>query len=155
MKYLIVIIPIILALSSCSENYEYAETKQIAQEGWAFQDSLSFSLEAKDTTTLYSLYLDLTHTNAYPYQNLYYTVSTQFPSGQRTQERISTDLAEKTGKWLGKCSGNECELRIILREGFRFREKGKHTLTFTQYTRDEVLKGIDNLSIKLLQQQKE
>jgi gliding motility-associated lipoprotein GldH len=138
-----------LAAAGCGERFDYSQTMPIEGAAWAYPDSLEFSFAIRDTGTIYDLYMDVQHTTDYPYQNIYYDIATRFPTGKRPKERISTDMADKTGRWLGNCSGTDCKLRIVLREGLRFNEAGQYTLTIGQCTRDESLRGIESVGLRL------
>jgi gliding motility-associated lipoprotein GldH len=152
MRYFYLIIPILFFLASCGdkENYIYQESKSINESGWIYADSLDFNFDIPDTSKIYGLILDVAHTTDYPFQNIYFNISTSFPSGKRLQQSLSSDLAEKSGQWHGKCSGKNCTASIFLQEKAKFNEVGKHRINIAQFSRDSVLVGIEELNLKLL-----
>ena len=152
MRFIYLIIPVLFFLASCgdNENYIYQESKTINESGWTYADSLDFNFDIQDTSKLYALILDVDHTTDYPFQNIYFNISTSFPSGKRLQQPLSSDLAEKSGKWHGKCSGKNCTASINLQERAKFNEMGKHRINIAQFSRDSVLMGVEEVSLKVL-----
>lgn len=153
MRYFFLVITILFFIISCgnSENYIYQENKSIDNTGWIYADSLDFNFEIQDTSKVYGLILDVNHTTDYPFQNIYFNISTSFPSGKILQQELSSDLAEKSGKWYGKCSGKKCKASINLQEKAKFDEIGKHKINIAQFSRDSALVGVEQLSLKLLE----
>lgn len=138
-----------LLFTACGASFFYENKVDIKEEGWAYEEKVDFEFEIKDTTLLYDLFLDIEHTDTYPYQNLYYYVYTQSPTKEKPRKLISTKLANKAGYWHGKCSGENCQLRIVLQENLYFDEIGSYKIGIEQYTRDSLLTGIKTLSLKL------
>lgn len=137
-------------LWACGRDYAYEKTFDIDQaSGWTYADSLRFDFEVTDTLRIYNLYLELAHTLAYPYQNLYVRLHTTFPSGQRITEVVSLELAEKTGVWLGDCGGSDCELAIPIQQGAYFNQAGAYRLVVEPFMRIDSLPGIQSVSFLL------
>ena len=152
MRYIYLFIPVLLFLISCgdNENYIYQESKSINGSGWTYTDSLDFNFDIQDTSKVYGLILDIEHTTDYPFQNVYFNISTTFPSGKRLKQSLSSDLAEKSGQWYGKCSGKNCTASINLQEKAKFNEAGKHQINIAQFSRDSSLVGIKELRLKVV-----
>lgn len=140
---------LIFGLSACGPNYIYEKTYQIEGDTWTYADSLSFEVDVTDTLKIYNLYLDLEHNTDFSYQNLYTQINTSFPTGQRISEQLSLELQEKSGLWLGECSGNYCKLRIPIQEGAYFNSGGKHTIVVNQYMRTDSINGVKSLSLRV------
>lgn len=136
-------------LTACSENFIYEETKSIPNGAWAYADTLDYTLNITDTTQLYNLYLDIDHTVDYPFQNIYLKIHTQYPSGKRISEQLPIDFADKTGQWYGKCSGEDCHLRVNIQQRAFFNEVGKHVITLEQFLRKNPLQGMKNIALKM------
>ena len=96
------------------------------------------------------MHLEIEHSDQYSFQNVYLKIVTQFPEGKRIQEQLSIDLAEKSGRWLGKCRGDKCRVKVFLLESFRFPEIGKYSFILAQHTREENLEGIHNIGLSVL-----
>lgn len=140
---------LIFFFSSCGPNYIYEKQFQIANDGWTYNDSLQFEVNIEDTLQLYNLYLDIDHTTAFPNQNLYIRIHTQFPNGKREGKPVSVDLANKMGTWNGKCSGEDCQLRVFLQQDAFFDMPGLYQFTVAQHTRLDTVPAIKSLSLKV------
>jgi gliding motility-associated lipoprotein GldH len=137
-------------LTSCdSRDIIFEKKVELKDKRWTYADSLQYTFPIKDTTKIYSIYLQVAHEQVYPFQNIYLMLHTQFPSGKRIDNRINIDLAEPTGKWNGDCSGDVCELEIPIQEGAYFNETGNYTLTVEQYLRQDTLVGISAVKVML------
>ncbi|MEM0993225.1 MAG: gliding motility lipoprotein GldH [Bacteroidota bacterium] len=130
---------------ACQPNYLYQEEKIIANSIWTYDDAVSFTFQIDDTEAQYNLYLDIRHSTQFPFQNLYTMIQTTYPSGRTVDSRISIDMANKLGEWYGKCSQEDCLLRVNLQQGAFFKEAGAHQITFEQYTRKDSLAGVNVL----------
>lgn len=138
-----------LTLFSCGPGYDY-EKQYIFEEGkWAQADTLNFSFPITDTLAIYNLYLEVGHSTAYGYQNLYTKVYTAFPSGERIGELLSLELADKAGTWLGDCGRETCVLRIPIQEGAYFSQTGQYAITVEQYMRVNPTAGIRSIGFLL------
>jgi gliding motility-associated lipoprotein GldH len=140
---------VLLTTFACKENFYYESDKVLNADQWVYQDSLNFTFAIVDTTNLYNIHLDITHSTEYPYQNIYLQIATQYPSGKRIKERLPIDFADKTGRWYGDCNSEWCKIRVNLQENAFFSSPGDHTITLEQYMRMEPLPGIRELSLKL------
>ncbi len=134
-----------LLLTSCGNQHLHQESVSLDPQGWAFADSLRFEFEIEDTTKLYSLGMDISHTTEFPYQNIYFMVGTEFPSGKKLRQQLSSDLADKSGKWYGECNAKRCSANINLQGKAKFKEPGKHAITVAQFSRDSALVGVERI----------
>jgi len=139
----------IFLLISCGPNYIFEKSFEINNEGWAYADTLNFEVEITDTLEIYNLYLDIEHATDYAKQNIYVLIYTQFPSGQRIEERVAIDFADKTGKWYGECNDAKCDLRVNIQKGAFFNLAGKHIFTVEQFMRIDPLPGIHNVALRI------
>lgn len=130
---------------SCSDNYLYEKHQAIANATWEYSDTLDFDFEIVDTNRIYNLYLDVAHSPAYGYQNMYVQIYTKFPSGERIKEQISLEMANKAGVWNGDCNAKVCQLQIPLQEGAFFNEPGSYLVTIEQFMRESPLAGVQKI----------
>ncbi len=139
----------IFTIFSCGPNYIYDQTFEIAEDGWAYKDTLDFEVEITDTLEIYNLYLDIEHATNFAKQNIYILIYTSFPSGERIKERVAIDFADKMGQWYGDCNTEKCNLRVNIQQGAFFNLLGKHTITIEQYMRINPLPGIKNIRLRI------
>ena len=138
----------IVLLSSCTDKPIYSESKSFS-DAWHFADSVHFDLPAPDTIEAYAMVLNVSHTTDYPFQNIYFRISTAFPSGRRVSTLLNIDLADKSGAWYGDCRGKNCNLQAPIRENFYFSESGAYKITMEQFTRVDPLTGLTRLKLEL------
>ncbi|MCB9275757.1 MAG: gliding motility lipoprotein GldH [Lewinellaceae bacterium] len=143
------LLSIAILLSSCGPAYEFKQKYDIDAEQWAYADTLDFTFAVKDTAVIYNLYLEVTHSTGFAYQNLYTQIYTRFPSGERIKELLSLELAGKGGIWLGDCGKNYCTLRIPIQEGAFFNQAGEYTITLQQFMRVDPVAGVRSIRFLL------
>lgn len=136
-------------LLSCGKNYQYQKKYELEGERWMYADSLEFSFDIQDTTNIYNLYLQLDHSTDYSFQNLYTNIHTTFPSGVRLDEKLSLELANRAGVWLGKCNQNHCTLTIPIQQNAYFNQQGRHRIMLEQYMRQDSIPGIRSIAFML------
>ncbi len=138
-----------LLLAGCGSNFVYEHNYEIGEVGWSYEQPLRFAFEVSDTQQLYNLHLLLGHTTDFGYQNMYVQIQTTFPNGKEQTEEVSLELADKFGRWLGRCNSSSCELPIIIQQKAYFDQVGEHRIEISQWTRDTPLMAIRSLGFKL------
>lgn len=128
--------------TSCGPDYLYQQDYDIPANEWTYTDQLNFSFEIDDTYSIYNLWLEVEHSTDYSFQNLYTKVQTQFPSGEKLEEPLSIELADKLGRWYGDCSSNTCTLLVPIQRGAFFEEPGNYQITIEQFMRQDPIRGI-------------
>ena len=146
MRYLLLSF-FLCTLFACGPDYLYEAERPLTDATWTYADSLRFDFEIEETDRVYDLFLDVTHSPDYAYQNLYTRLFTDFPNGQRLDQTLSLELADKTGRWNGDCGGTRCTVRIPLQERAYFPLPGTYALTVHQYMRKEALPGIEAVGL--------
>lgn len=134
---------------SCGQNYLFEQTHHIENGEWKYENTFDYTFDITDTTKIYNLLLEVEHTVEYAFQNCYFKIYTQFPSGEKTDQLLSIDLADGIGRWQGNCSSTSCTVLLDIQKRAFFNALGTHTITLEQYMRKNPLKGIESLSIKL------
>lgn len=133
----------------CGDTFDFEKTYTIDEGGWEYEDAFDYNLTIQDTTVIYNIYLELSHSDTYANQNLYVQIHTKFPSGELLKEQISLELADKTGKWNGNCSGKQCTVRIPIQQGAFFNQAGQYTFTVEQFMRKNPLQGVHSVALLL------
>ncbi|MEM7101668.1 MAG: gliding motility lipoprotein GldH [Bacteroidota bacterium] len=136
----------VLIFSGCFESYYFKDEVVFFNDAWQQADLAEFEVAMTDTSRLYNLFVDLEHSTDYPYENVYVFIRTQTPAGAALQKRINIDMADKAGKWHGKCSSKSCKLRIKLQSNAYFDTPGNYSFAFEQYMRIDPLAGINKLT---------
>ncbi len=137
--------------SACGPTVIYEQTKDFPADGWAYADSARFEFNIPNPDQAYDLVLQLEHSTAFPYQNFYVKLHTGFPSGKRTSEQVSLQLAGDFGAWLGDCSGEVCGQAITILRNAKFADAGEYYLTVEQYSREEPLMGVGAVGLAVVE----
>jgi gliding motility-associated lipoprotein GldH len=146
-KKSIAYISLCLFLGACNESVLFQEEKEIANSIWTYQDTVNIEFNIADTSKLYNMYLTMEHQDTFATQNIYLKLYTLFPNGKRMSRIRSFDLFDIKGEPTGKCSGHQCEAKLLLQENAYFNQTGKHVLTLAQNTRQDALGNIRKVGL--------
>jgi gliding motility-associated lipoprotein GldH len=136
-------------ITGCQQGFVYEQTQQVTPAGWAYTDSLRFDFTVDDTTRLYDLYLRLAVADTFPNQNVYLRLSTRFPDGRFQQMNRSFELFDTKGLPLGAKKGGSYQYDMMLQEHAFFNKTGQYQIAVAQYSRSEVLQGIQSVGVAL------
>lgn len=135
--------------ASCSKPSVYNEFKPIDPTGWSADSSHIFSVDIKDSTALYDLWVNIRHNGNYPYQNLWLFVEQLSPDSLITRDTLACALSDHTGRWTGTGSGSLYLLTLNFKQQFKFDGKGTYRFSIVHGMRDKHLKGIHAIGLKL------
>lgn len=142
-------------LTACGPEIVFEKEVDFPESGWSYADTVRFDFVIADSTRSFDFLLDVDHGTNFSYENFYVRLSTTFPSGKRTTEQLSLQLVGDFGSFLGNCSGDECSLTVPILENARFEAAGNYALTLEQYSRDEPLRGVDGIGLRVAVSEKE
>lgn len=147
--------PILLFLavicSACGPKVVFSDEKDLPATGWAYADTARFEFTIPDTETAYDFVLHVGHSTDFPNQNFYVNVYTGFPSGKRSAQQLSLQLAGNYGEWLGDCSGENCQEDITFLRNARFEAAGNYYLTVEQNSREAELGGVSSIGFSVVE----
>lgn len=145
---------VVLLIVSCQSVPYYTQSLDLVDGKWDNSEELLGTFNIVDTVLYYDLYLDIDHSNDYYYENIYLQIETQFPHKESISQVLPVNIADKKGKWHGKCSGDHCKLRVVLREATRFDAIGDYTLVINQHSRKNSLTGINKLELLVVESER-
>ena len=145
---LLVVIGVMMQYA-CNSGIHFEEFINIPDLEWGHDNTMHFDVEVIDTTQLYDIIINVRHSDSYTYRNMYIMIYTTFPTGRKLEQQIRLNLAEKSGKWKGKCTGDICMIQYPIQELAYFNEVGKYTFEIVQYMRDDPLHGIEKIGLIL------
>ncbi|HEY0610374.1 MAG TPA: gliding motility lipoprotein GldH [Chitinophaga sp.] len=149
-----VIIAGCLAMASClpTKMDAYEKNQEIPGHQWTYQYKPVFevTVNPEDTAYLYNIYVNVRHTDAYPYSNIWVLVNTQTP-GDTTQQprRVELPLADASGKWLGRGLDDIYEHRIPIQEKAILNKPGTYRFIFEQNMRQNPLPYVMNVGLRI------
>lgn len=143
-----------LLVFSCSAPRmdTFEKNRDISGQEWHVKDLPSFEVEisAADTAFQYNMYVNVRHTDAYPYSNLWLIIHTYAP-GDSTADvrRVELPLQDTDGKWLGNGLDDIFEHRIPIQQNAIFSRPGKYRFTFEQNMRQDPLTDIMSVGLRI------
>ena len=133
----------------CDTNVIYEKSIPVSTFSWKIEDSLKYVVDIEDSSQRYDLSISVRHRDVYNYTNLYVKILTKLPSGEIKSEVVSLPLCDESGKWLGKCAGDICFSRILLLKRTYFPVKGEYTFYINHEMRQDQLKNVLDLGLRL------
>jgi len=135
-------------LFSCVERNMYHQYESIASSTWNEQDAYRFEVEVSDTLSMYDVFIEIRNNNIYPYENLWLFVSFETPDGNRRKDTLDCRMADQYGNWLGK-GFSHYTLTVPYEQSITFPRSGIYSYTLRQGMREEKLKGITDVGVRV------
>ncbi|MBY0427447.1 MAG: gliding motility lipoprotein GldH, partial [Cytophagales bacterium] len=138
-------------LFGCNKNTVYESNRDLAGNQWYIDTIPSFSFKIEDTTATYNLSLNLRNSISYPYYNIFLRYTLLGPSGEKISGRQMEVLLmdSKTGRPLGKGTGDIFDNQFVFLEKQRFAIPGVYKITYKQYMRQDPLPEIMSVGLKV------
>jgi len=130
----------------------YEKNLEVPGHEWAYDYKPSFDIQIQpeDTAYLYNICVNIRHTDAYPYSNIWVLVGTQYPGDSIAKEqRVELPLADVTGKWAGSGLDDIYEHRIFIQQNAIFNKPGTYKFTFEQNMRQNPLPHVMNVGLRI------
>lgn len=149
-KSLYAIIFGLILFASCDQGNFYDVNKPIDNREWSYANLAKFAVEIADPNSKYDIYIQIRHTPEYNYSNLFVLLHQSGKSLKDTAYRHEISLAELDGRWLGKSAGNLFSKEILAKENFTFPDSGRYNFAIEQNMRDNPLKNISDVGLKIV-----
>lgn len=151
--YLVVLIVASAAWNSCSLPANVFEKDvTIPQQGWqsSFHPTFSFDISGEDTGSLYNVYVVLRHTDAYNYNNIWLRGTAHQPDDTvNHSQRFDLSLADNQKGWTGSGMDDIYEHRIEIQHSTKFDHPGTYSFTIEQIMREDPLKHVLNVGVRI------
>ena len=155
MKNLLVSLLVALSLSwaACTRPAGLFE-KDVTLPGqqWAgsFRPSFTFNISEQDTAYPHNVYIVIRHTDAYNFNNIWIRGSIQQPGDSAIRnDRYDLPLATNEKGWLGTGMEDIYEQRVLIQQSTKFSRPGEYTLTLEQVMREDPLKHVLNVGVRV------
>lgn len=148
--YIVVITVLVTLLIGCGPVPIYEQSYPIDENGWTYVDSIDFAFTVDNNDLSYNILLDVQHSTAFSFSNLYINIATVFADGKRKEQPVSLQLTDATSSWLGDCDSDYCLLTIPIVEDRKFRAVGDYQLVIRQHSRKQALAGIKGISLSVV-----
>jgi gliding motility-associated lipoprotein GldH len=149
--FLIFSVYLLVSLSSCLKIDVFEKNVEIPAHEWKWDNKPAINFTITDTTSAYTVFITLRHTDAYEYRNLWLEVYTRLPGDTVfNKERIELPLQSSDGHWLNASGMDDIwEHRIPLFHKVKFTRIGTYTVQLEQVMRDNPLKHIMNVGVRI------
>jgi gliding motility-associated lipoprotein GldH len=152
LKYIFPAIIGLLALSwsGCTDpNAVVDKNTEIGNNNWAYTNKVKFEVKIDNEQIPYNLYLNLRVTADYKYANMFVLINQVNPDKKSAGTRYEVKLANPDGEWLGDGSGNLYSYQTPFRTNYKFPAKGTYTFLIEQNMRDNPLKEVSDVGIRV------
>lgn len=151
-KYIIYSFLIVQGLSSCNSNAIFDQNSTIKDRVWTYDQKPSYAVQVNDNTAKYNIYINLRHTSEYSYSNLFVLLHEKGSQLKDSAYRKEIPLAALDGRWLGKSAASLYSVSYLAKENFSFPDTGKYIFSIEQNMRENPLKDIVDIGIKVVKQ---
>jgi gliding motility-associated lipoprotein GldH len=125
-----------MLLFSCDDKRFFDEYKTFNGK-WNKDSIVSFTIDQKDTTGLYNLYVTMRNNSKYPYSNLFLIVQMQQPGTKITKvDTLEYQMANPDGTLMGTGFGDVKESKLWYKERVRFPKAGQYRFNIQQAVRE-------------------
>lgn len=145
-------------IAACNGNRVYEKNIDIPDYMWHKDSSVYFKVDIQDTLSLHNFYINIRHTGAYQFSNLYLFVNTTFPSGKRFRDTVECLLADEKGRWMGDGLGDIWDNQVLFKKDVQFPETGEYIFEYEQAMRSgretsiELLPFVMDVGLKIEKQ---
>jgi gliding motility-associated lipoprotein GldH len=140
---------LLAGIVSCDRKRVFESYEKLDEAGWNKDSVILFKVPLSDTTKNHNLYVNIRNEGTYPYSNLWLFLSIGSPDGKMVTDTVEFSLAEASGKWKGSGLGDLHDNQILYNKSVFFPHKGEYTFQIKQGMRDNVLKGIRDVGIRI------
>lgn len=144
---LMLLLGVTLLLCACGSRELYNESIAITETGWSAQDSKTFTIDMQSQQPC-DIEIFVRHTTQYPYRNLWLFVEHTAPDSTINNDTINIAMADKYGNWNGSGWGSHHQIQHTLHHALPL-DSGTHIVKITQGMREEKIKGIANIGVKV------
>ncbi len=154
MKRTIVLLSLFISVAllapGCSDSKAVIDQNNpVPGHNWTYPNKFRYAVKIDDNTIPYNLYMNLRVTADYKYSNLFVLITQTGPDKKPIIKRYELTLANKEGEWLGQGSGNLYSYQVPYKTNVRFTEKGTYQITIEQNMRDNPLREVSDVGLRV------
>jgi gliding motility-associated lipoprotein GldH len=139
-----------ISWQACETIGAFEQNVPLPKHQWTSSYAPEFTLETKDSSAFYRVFLVLRHTSAYHFNNCWVELERKSPNDSVPAQKINVILANNQQGWLGSGMGDIFEHRMILTPPSGILLKaGKHQFKLKHVMREDPLEEIMNVGIRL------
>jgi len=129
---------------SCDSNRVYETNVDFKDRAWKITEPAKFEFQITDTLQKYNLLMDVRNSIDYPFARLFVNYDLRKDSISLSKELVSVYLFDqKTGKPFGTSGiGDIYDNQFLLMKNYSFKKSGKYNMSLQQFMRQDTIKGI-------------
>ena len=135
-------------LIGCQQGVVFTEFKDITLQGWNADSIAVFDAALTDSVGQYEMQINIRHTDRYPYQNLWLFIEVAQDSITLRRDTIEAQMANERGEWYGG-GMRQYTLPLLYLQDITL-EEGTYQVSVQQGMREEWLRGIDAVGVKVV-----
>ena len=118
-------------LISCSKQNQFSQFDTFGEENrWQKADAKTFEFDITDDTQLHNIVFRFSHVYGYQFASIPLNVVIESPDGKKEELKIDVPIKDDSGKDLGECAGDICDLNYKIEEKIKL-QKGNYKITFS------------------------
>ena len=144
-----------LIFAACVNLNVFEKNQAVENASWPIHKIYRFEYSSTDTINTKDFFINLRHTGLYKYSNIFMFVTTIAPNGQNIKDTVEFTIADNKGKWIGSGIGDIHDIRLVYRRRIRFGQTGNYIFYIQHGMREEELKEITDVGIRIEDSKKE
>lgn len=140
---------LLFAHNACDPRRVYEQNVHLENNQWYRDEPLVFEIPVRDTLHRHNIYINLRHSGAYRFSNIYLFVKTTAPSEAVRKDTLEIMLARPDGEWLGKGLGDILDYQRIYLQNVKFPYKGKYFMELRHAMRPDPLEHVLDAGIRI------
>lgn len=127
----LLILSLFTLLISCSKQNQFSEFDTFGEENrWQKADAKSYDFTIDDDSKLYNIVFRFSHVYGYQFTEIPLNIIIENPEGKSEELKINIPILNDSGKDLGECAGDVCDLKYPIIEKTKL-QKGKYKITIS------------------------
>jgi gliding motility-associated lipoprotein GldH len=149
-KSVFILLFLIAGFVACETINLFEKNVPVPGQAWNTNFKPEISFDITDTTAFYNIYFVIRHTDAYGFNNIWVNATSMAPGDSASiTERFDFLLASQD-RWTGSAMDDIYEHRILLyKQPVKFRRSGIYTVRFEQVMRENPLKHVLNVGLRV------
>ena len=137
-----------LCLISCQKGDDKVIMNDV-DNNWKKNDAQKFDFDVRDAQNQKNLMFVVRNNNDYPYSNLRLIASIEHNKKNISTDTLNFVLAKPNGEWIGTGFGDTKEIIFQYKLNYKFPQNGNYSVKVVQAMRNNSLKGIEDIGIKI------
>ena len=151
-RLVLFLVVLVFMLSSCDSNRVYEDNIEFKDRTWKTTTPAELEFDVSDTTQAFNLYLNVRNNLDYPFARLFVNYQLVDPNGTVVKKEMFTEnlFDIKTGEPNGRSGlGDVYDHQFDFLTNYSFEKTGKHKVRFEQFMRQDTLRGILAIGLRV------